>query len=101
MDGLDNIGGLCGFIAAAQHHDHHLAALHIIHAPSRAELLAQLKHACSDRLHIAKLPALDTLKPTRQADTGLLVFNGGKPLVKLWQSAYCNHGSIVSKLIHK
>lgn len=76
---LADIGGLAGFISAAEHHDQRLFPLQVIHPPPRTEMLAHLEQPAAERFDIAKIAALGFIKPSRQADAGHLVLYSGDP----------------------
>jgi hypothetical protein len=100
-DRAGNVGGLRRLVAAAQHHDQHLSALHVIHAPTRPEMFAHFKHAFTDRPHVAQIAQRDLAQTNQQTPLHRPVFQPAEPAGEFGEGPDRVHETIVIERLHR
>ena len=91
-----DVGLLRGFAAAAQHHDHYRAALHVVHAPAGAKVLAHFKYTRAHRFHVAQVAHARLAQPRRQAPVSEASFRPSNQALNSSVRLIVNTGKVYS-----
>lgn len=99
MFGSSNVFGLCGLVAAAQHHNQHIATLQVVPAPAGAEQLAHFHHPVTDRPDVTKVAALRLFKSARKAPVRQAVGQATQPVVEVVGAKNSEHAiNVIERL---